>query len=108
MASIKIKSDIVMKACEDYLKFRREYIAEKREEIIQKQLKRWFFRPKSREEAIAQLEKSDLFSRYHLLALIDCTGRDEAMNIWHLANKADEMTLYHEDLERLGKFLEEE
>lgn len=69
MSYAYLPTDKVINACECYIRRRDNRIERVREEIILAEMgPRWFFKPRTREQAIKKLE-SDSWNEYHMITI---------------------------------------
>ena len=77
----EISSDLVLKACEAYLKQREEWLTEKREKLIEDAMKPGLFGMKrTREQAIRNLI-ADIWSEYNTIGMWAGRETDRVKNL---------------------------
>lgn len=97
----------VLAACRAFIDSREARIQQEREAIIDADMRRWFFRPKSREEAHERRKSGDAFSQYRLAQL---TGLYSACRVHELQSLAEmakhgRMFVSAEDARLIGRFM---
>ena len=65
----EISSDLVLKACEAYLKQREEWLTEKREKLIEDAMKPGLFGMKRTREQVIKNFTADIWSEYNMIHL---------------------------------------
>lgn len=107
MNRAKLPANLVFEACQAFLNDYDRRVSEKREPLIQKEMKgNWFFKPMTREEAIKSLKNGDNFSEYYMIRFHESDGVWEIENLMSLAQISgkSEITVDSQTASYLVKF----
>lgn len=97
----------VLEACRAFIENRDASIQQEREAIIDADMRRWFFRPKSREEAHERRKRGDGFSQYRLAQLHGLYSACRVHELQSLAEMAKHgrMFVSAEDARLISQFM---
>lgn len=109
---VEVDSEVLAKACQASLDEIHATRQQDIEEAIDKMMARRFFKPKSREDALDELENKDgclaAPTEYEMIMWYGSRREDVSEQLLGMCKLADKVYLSRDDYSRIGRFIGEE